>query len=106
LPGAGAMAEREAIFQLTAHGATARDVTGLRLPETYRVVLECMCGPTPFHVIAASLEHLPEYQIASCLGDLEAIGLVESVPLEWLCELHLVQLSGKSRESSPPTSSA
>src|SRR4051812_1872830 len=99
------MPERAALFHLTEHGADARDAVGSRLPERYRAVLRQIDGATPFRVIAASIRHLPEDQIASCLADLEAIGLVESVPLEWLSELHLL-VSGKSRESSPPTSSA
>ena len=100
------MPERAALFHLTEHGADARDAVGSRLTERYRAILRQIDGATPFRVIAASIRHLPEYQIASCLADLEAIGLVESVRLEWLSELHLVRVSGKSRESSPPTSSA
>jgi hypothetical protein len=100
------VAEVGAIFQLTANGATARHAAGSRLPEHYQAILGKIDGPTPFPVIAASLEHLPESQIASCLTDLEAIGLVESVSLEWLIELHLLSFSGRSRGSSPLTSNA
>lgn len=100
------MPETRAIFQLTSHGAIARDAGAALLPEHYLAILTTIDGPTPFAVIAASLPHFSEYQIASCLTDLEAIGLVESVPLDWLLELHLLELSGKSRGSSPLTSSA
>jgi hypothetical protein len=87
---------REAIFQRTACGAAAEERAASRLPERYRAVLEFIDAPTPFELLAASLPDVSKEQIASCLSDLEAIGLVESVSLDWLFELHLLAFSGES----------
>lgn len=83
------MFERDTIFQLTPEGLRCRD-GACRLPQHYRSVLQSIGGLTAFEAIAAQLASHGEAQIAVYLEDLEAIGLVESVPLEWLRELHLL----------------
>jgi hypothetical protein len=86
------MAERKTIFRLSAQGLEVRGSTNSRLPHCYQALLQAIEGVTPFDAIAARLPLDSEVRIAEYLDDLEAIGLVESVTLDWLAELHLVEL--------------
>ena len=80
----------DSIFHRTAEGGRAASRSGSRLPEQHRAVLACLNGATHFDAIAAQLGSRSVEQLLRCLEDLEAIGLVESMPLEWLVELHLL----------------
>jgi hypothetical protein len=84
------MPERAAIFRLSEQGLQVRCSRTSRLPQRYQRLLQAIDGLTPFDVIAACLPLESRARVAQYLEDLEAIGLVESVTLEWLAELHLV----------------
>jgi hypothetical protein len=76
------------IFHRTPEGNRACD-SGL--PEAHRAVLQCVGNAMHFDAIAARLAHRTTDEVARCLDDLEAIGLVESIPLEWLVELYMLE---------------
>jgi len=82
--------ERKAIFRLSEQGLRVRRSSSSRLPQRYQALLQAIDGLTPFDIIAACLPLESPARVAQYLEDLEAIGLVESVTLEWLEELHLV----------------
>jgi len=82
--------ERKAIFRLSEQGLRVRRSSSSRLPQRYQALLQAIDGLTPFDTIAACLPLESQGGVAQYLEDLEAIGLVESVTLEWLEELHLV----------------
>jgi len=79
---------RDSIFHRTPEGNRACD-SGL--PEAHRAVLQCVRNTTHFDAIAARLAPRANDEVARCLDDLEAIGLVESIPLEWLVELYMLE---------------
>lgn len=91
------MPERRAIFRLSEQGVAVRRSYTSRLPQCYQRLLQAIEGLTPFDLIAASLPLESHAQVARYLEDLEAIGLVESVTLEWLAELHLVDAFPQSK---------
>lgn len=72
------------IFHRTAEGARACES---RLPEAHRAVLRSVGEATHFDAIAHAHAQRPIDEVVRCLDDLEAIGLIESIPLEWLVEL-------------------
>ena len=90
------MFERDTIFRLTPEGSRCGG-PGCGLPQHYRSVLRSIARLASFDTIAAELPSHSEAQVAAYLEDLEAIGLVESVPLEWLRELHLVAAFAEPR---------
>lgn len=61
------------------------------LPEVHRAVLQCIGDATHFDGIAARLAHRSRDELARCLDDLEAIGLVESIGLDWLVEFCMLE---------------
>jgi len=81
------------LFQRTAEGIRTSKQAVSSLPAHYREVMQCMETLTPFETIAAALPHYSKAQIAAWLEDLEAIGLVESIALEWLLRLHVLKLN-------------
>ena len=80
---------KDSIFHRTPEGTRARHS---RLPEKHRAVLQSVGDVTHFDAIAARLGEQPSDEILRCLDDLEAIGLIESIPLEWLVELYTLEL--------------
>jgi len=78
------------LFARTREGDIAIRRAECRLPDDYRAVLESLRGVMAFASLAQRLPQLPRARIAACIDDLQAIGLIESVPLEWLRALHLV----------------
>jgi hypothetical protein len=77
----------ESLLHITAAGREARGCVGSMLPDDYRTILAAMDGFVRFDDLAAALHHRSNEEILSCLDDLEAIGLVESLPLDWLIDL-------------------
>jgi hypothetical protein len=82
-------AERDILFHRTAEGARACESA---LPDAHREVLLAVGELTHFDAIASRLAHRPIDEIVSCLDDLEAIGLVESMPVDWLVEAFMLEL--------------
>lgn len=77
----------ESIYHLTAQGRAARELPGSALPQVYRELLGCVGRATLFGELAAQLERYGEAELRARLEDLEAIGLVESVPALWVAAL-------------------
>lgn len=82
------MATTKSIYHLNSAGNDACEQADSRLPEVYQNILARIHGATHFDEIAMQLSGYPHTQILRCLDDLEAIGLIESIPLEWLAELY------------------
>ena len=78
----------ESLFHRTAEGTRACDSC---LPESHLAVLRSVGHVTHFDAIAARLGERPLDEVLRCLDDLEAIGLIESIPLEWLVELYMLE---------------
>lgn len=81
-------AKTDRLFHRTAEGTRACD-SGL--PESHLAVLRSVDHVTHFDAIAARLAERPVDEVLRCLDDLEAIGLIESIPLEWLVELYMLE---------------
>ena len=79
----------QSMFHRTAEGLRACESA---LPEMHCMVLRAVGEATHFSAIAALLVHQPIDDVLRCLADLEAIGLIESVSLEWLLDLYLLEL--------------
>lgn len=84
------MAQTESLFHITTAGREAHRRAESRLPEDYRAVLAAIEGVVAFEAVAAVLPCRSREDLVGLLEDLEAIGLIESLPLEWLVELHLL----------------
>lgn len=82
------MATRRSIFHKTDYGRQAGARADSRLPQDYRMVLEAVQQATPFDVVRACLAHRSPAQVAGYLEDLEAIGLIESVSMDWVRNLY------------------
>ena len=89
----------DSVFHRT-HGAPS---CGPGLPERHRDVLGAVGELTHFDAIAARLSSRSTDDILCCLDDLEAIGLIESIPLEWvvtLCMLDSRDVEAIARHTS------
>jgi hypothetical protein len=80
--------ETKALYHLTAAGREACAHTEWPAAPRHRAVLGAVHEATHFDEIRARLSHLPSAELLSCLEDLEAIGLIESVSVDWVCELY------------------
>lgn len=60
------------------------------MPPAYRQLLACIGRATRLEAIEARLAHFCGDELARCLEDLEAIGLIERVSPEWLDALYAV----------------
>jgi hypothetical protein len=77
----------ERIYHRTEAGTLAAWLTGSRLPRSVLALLRSVGPAMPAREIAGALGRHDKAQIVERLEDLEAIGLVESVSVEWLAEL-------------------
>jgi hypothetical protein len=82
------MATRQSIFHKTDHGRQAGVRADSRLPQDYRMVLEAVQQATPFDAVRACLAHRSPAQVEGYLEDLEAIGLIEAVSMDWVRALY------------------
>lgn len=82
------MATRQGIFHKTDSGRQAGARADSRLPHDYRMVLEAVQQATPFDAVRACLPHRSQALVAGYLEDLEAIGLIESVSMDWVRALY------------------
>lgn len=82
------MAMTQSILHRTEAGQQACECADSRLPLDYRTVLASVQHATPFEFVEARLAHCSKAQIVRYLEDLEAIGLIESVPVDWLRALY------------------
>lgn len=82
------MPDMDRIYHVTQTGRQALARPHCGLPRAIRQLLGSIGEATWFGEIAARLDRYDEADILARLEDLEAIGLVESVPLEWLMELY------------------
>jgi hypothetical protein len=78
------MAVVDRIYHRTQAGTQAATLAGSGLPPSIRALLRAF-GPAT-HVDELAVGYEGEDVVAR-LDDLEAIGLVESIPAEWLVEL-------------------
>ncbi len=81
------MPDMDRIYHRTQAGNQAAACAHSGLPPAIRELLGNVGGATLFDEIAARLDRYEACDILARLEDLEAIGLVESVALEWLAEL-------------------
>jgi hypothetical protein len=82
------MATTNSLFYKTAAGHDACGLPGSRLPQDYLTILDAVLYATRFSAIRARLPHCSPAKILGYLEDLEAIGLMESVPVDWLRALY------------------
>lgn len=62
-------------------------LVGASLPQPLRALLAALGDACGLRDVASRLPAAGEEHLLACLEDLEAIGLVESVPRQWLAEL-------------------
>jgi hypothetical protein len=77
----------ERIYHLTEAGSDAVACRNSGMPQAIRQLLAAIGFATHFDEIAASLARYNQRDILARLEDLEAIGLVESIAVEWLAAL-------------------
>ena len=82
------MSMRQTTLHKTTAGCAAGERADSRLPRDYRTILESVQYATHFDIVAARLPYCSKARIARYLEDLEAIGLIESVQVDWLRELY------------------
>jgi len=82
--------KRERLFHKTYAGRVAVELRHSALPEHYRAILRATDELTCFEQIAAALPRCSSEQVLGYIDDLEAIGLIESVALEWLLALNVL----------------
>lgn len=82
--------KRDRLFHKTSAGRAAVALAHSALPEHYRAVLRATGELTCFEQIAAALPRCSTEQVLGYIDDLEAIGLIESVALEWLLALNVL----------------
>lgn len=75
------------IYHLTQAGRQALEHLDSGLPQAIRQLLGAIGFATHFDEMAASLDRYDQRDILARLEDLEAIGLVESIAVEWLAAL-------------------
>ena len=85
--GTASMLGMERIYHLTGTGRQALECPHSGLPQAIRQLLGAIGFATHFDEIAASLARYDKRDILARLEDLEAIGLVESIAVEWLAAL-------------------
>jgi hypothetical protein len=81
----------ETLLCRTPHGRAAADAPAL--PAPYRAVLKALDeldGVICADELAGRVPQLLPEQLEAVLADLDAIGLVETVPMDWLVELYLL----------------
>jgi hypothetical protein len=81
------MTGMDRIYHLTEAGRRALERLDSGLPQAIRQLLGAVGSAAHFAGIAARLSRYGECDILARLEDLVAIGLVESIALEWLAEL-------------------
>lgn len=81
-------ADTDRLFHRTAEGDCA---CASALPDAHRVVLRAVGELTHFDAIAARLAYRPIDEILSRLDDLEAIGLIDSIRVDWLVEAFMLE---------------
>ena len=88
------MATTDSLFHKTEAGYEACRLGRSALPGDYVAILDAVHYATSFSAIAAGLPHCPEGKMVSYLEDLEAIGLIESVSLDWVRALYDLKHQG------------
>lgn len=79
----------ECVVHRTRHGDEAARCVHSTLGEDYRSLLMALETIASFDQLRAALPALSAERLAACLEDLEAIGLVEAVAMDWLVDLYL-----------------
>jgi hypothetical protein len=80
--------ETKTLYHRTAAGRQACAHTEWPAAPRHRAVLGAVHDAMQLDEIHARLGQLPRAELLSCLDDLEAIGLIEAVPVDWLRELY------------------
>lgn len=80
--------ETKVLYHRTAAGREACRRAEWPAAARHRAVLGAVGDATRFGEIQARLSRLSRAELLSCLEDLEAIGLIESVSADWLRELY------------------
>ena len=88
------MATIDSLFHKTEAGCEACLLAGSALPQDYVAILDAVHYATRFAAVAAHLPHCPEAKLAGYLEDLEAIGLIESVSLDWIRAVYALEYQG------------
>ena len=82
------MSMTQSILHKTTAGCEAGERADSRLPQDYRTILESVQYATHFNFVAARLPYCSKARVAGYLEDLEAIGLIESIRVDWLRALY------------------
>jgi len=81
------MEDIQRIYHRTTEGHRALR-SRARLAHHHRKVLALVQKATPGNHITAKLRECSQTQVLSYLDELEAAGLVDSIPMQWLIELY------------------
>jgi hypothetical protein len=80
--------ETKTLYHLTATGRQACAHAEWPAAPRHRAVLGAVREATRFDEIQARLRRSSSVELLACLEDLEAIGLIEMVSVDWLRELY------------------
>jgi hypothetical protein len=78
---------RELIYQRTRSGTRALQLAGTGLPRRLLDLLAAVDRVSPGSAIRGRVADMDESEIQRSLDDFEAIGLIESVAMDWVEEL-------------------
>jgi len=82
----------ETLLSCTPEGRAAAASTACTLPQPYRAVLDGLAAldrVVPADELSGRLSDVPPEELDLIVADLDAIGLVETVTVDWLVELYL-----------------
>ena len=83
----------ETLLSCTPQGRAAAASTACTLPVPYRAVLDGLAEldrVVPGEELSGRLPEVPAAALEGIVADLDAIGLVETVTVDWLVELYLI----------------
>lgn len=83
----------DTLLACTAEGRAAAGSAGCTLPRPYRAVLDGLASldrVVPADELSGSLSGVQPEELELIVADLDAIGMVETVPVDWLVELYLI----------------
>jgi hypothetical protein len=78
---------RQLIYHRTQSGSRALNLAGTGLPRRLLRLLAVVDNASPAAAIRARVADMDDSEVQGSLDDFEAIGLVESVTIDWLQEL-------------------
>ena len=80
----------DTLLSCTPAGRAAAASAACTLPRPYRAVLAALDGVVPAEELSGRLSEVLPDELEAIVADLDAIGLVETVTVDWLVELYLI----------------